>query len=287
MLHHILLFIAILSLSQAANLVRYAAAPVEVIGFWRLLMASLILAPLAFKHRHSVKAATGKVLSLTFLSGVFLFLHFGTFFFAAQNTKIANAMILFATNPLFTAAGAYFFFKEKISLRLAIAYVLAGFGIYFLVSHSITFDPERFKGDISALISAAFFSGYILTGRAVRPHYENTLYTFIIYLTTGVLFGVACLFTGVAMTSYPTHSWIAIATLAIVTTLFGHALFTYLLSHMSVNFLSCAKLVEPVFSALVAYFVFQESLANQTLTAFIFTAAAILTLYWPTKKKPA
>lgn len=282
MLRHLgLLFIAILSLSQAANLIRWAAAPIDVIGFWRLLIAASLLLPSAWSLRLSLKQVPLKFFALNLLSGVFLFLHFWTFFYAAQNTKIANAMIIFATNPLFTALGAYLFFKEKITWRLALAYLLAGFGLFQLLNQSIKFSTEQLNGDLSALISAALFSGYILSGRGIRPHFDNRLYAFIIYSVTAILFGISALAQDLNFLGYPNKTWIAIVVLAVVTTLMGHALFTYLLKYINVNTLSCAKLIEPALSALVAFIAFGENLNAQTIVAFVFTATAVLVLFGP------
>lgn len=282
MLNTSLYFIAILSLSSAANLVKLSQAPPDVIGFWRLLVAALILFPVAWfrgdlKSLH--KDLTGA--KTTALSGGFLYLHLFTYFYAAQNTAIANCMILFATNPLFATAGAYLFFKEKFTARLGIAYVLAFGGVFYLVSQNLKLDPAHFRGDISALFSAVFYSIYVLFGKKARQSVSNFSYSVVIYFIAAILFGLAGVSKGVNMVDWPLRSWLGIAGTIILPTFLGHFLFGYLLKHMNVNLMTCGKLMEPILSSILAYFIFSEAIKPQAIVAFAFTSTAVLILFFP------
>jgi drug/metabolite transporter (DMT)-like permease len=83
---------------------------------------------------------------------------------------------------------------------------------------------------------------------------------------------------GIAWLSYPAGTWLAIAGLAFVVTLGGHALFTHLLAALDVHLLSCAKLLEPPLAAFVARAAFGEPLGPRTLAAFALISAAVLIL---------
>src|SRR3712207_4385551 len=131
MLHLLLYIIAIASLSTSANLIRMAGAPVDVIGFWRLLASAAFLLPFALKNgdlKAHFSRSKGELL-MVFLSGLFFFLHLWTYFYSAQHTRIANCMIIFATNPLFVSLVSYFVFREKLTLRIFTAYIFAAIGI--------------------------------------------------------------------------------------------------------------------------------------------------------------
>lgn len=282
MLNLSLYFLAIFSLSQASGLVRLAAAPPDVIGFWRLLAAALILLPFAIwkgNLKNLFKDRTGTIASLA--SGCFFYVHLYTYFYAAQNTSIANCMILFATNPLFAAAGAYFFFKEKFTFKLGLAYILAFTGVFYLVSENLVSDPNKFAGNISAILSAFLYSAYVLLGKKARHSVSNFSYSFSIYLVAALLFGLAGFSKNLNMTDYPGLTWWAIAGTVLLPTLLGHFLFGYLLKHMNVNLMTCGKLIEPVLSSITAWFLFSEQVKPQSFVAFGFTSAAILILFFP------
>lgn len=74
-----LYFFAIFALSQSAALARWAAAPPDVIGFWRLSAAALMLLPFAWKPRslHQLWSERREKMPLVILSAVFFSLTFG------------------------------------------------------------------------------------------------------------------------------------------------------------------------------------------------------------------
>lgn len=283
MKNYLLYFIAIFSLSQSANIVRLAQAPIEVLGFWRLLISAAIVVTISiwrgpfFQHLK----AQPKAFWYSVISGIFFFLHLWTFFYASKNTTIANCMIIYSTNPLFVAVGAYFFFQEKMNWRLAIAYLLAFAGIYQLMSHNLKFDQGMVAGDFSALISAIFFTVYLLTGKKVRSHFANTEYSSIIYFVASLCFGLFGLSQGIQFTNYGLQTWLSIGASIILPTLLGHALFTYLMKFMNVNLMTCGKLIEPAISSAIAFLLFHEELKSNTLLAFLLTSIAVLFLFLP------
>lgn len=286
LMKHLLLFgLGIFSLSQSATLVRLSGAHPFVVGFWRLLASSLIMAALQWRLSQKQQSTfweptSRRHLSATYSSGLFFFLHLWTFFVAAQNTSIANCMVIFATNPIFTAAGAWLGFKEKLQKRHLWAFFFAFTGIGVLFFDRLNFDSLR-SGDFAALLSAVFFSGYILTGKKSRSVMSTEQYTWVIYLITAILFLAAGLVQNVEWLNYPLKTWVAIAATVLFPTLLGHVLVSHLLQYFNINFLSCGKLVEPVLSAIVAYYVFGESLSSRTTWAFLLTLLGVGALLSP------
>jgi drug/metabolite transporter (DMT)-like permease len=261
-----------------------ANAPVDVIGFWRLLASAAVLLPFALKNGHLRAHFTrpkNEVL-MVFLSALFFFMHLWTYFYSAQHTSIANCMIIFATNPLFVSAISYFVFGEKLTVRLALAYIFAAIGIYFLVRHSLDFEQGFLLGDLSALLSALFVAVYLVTGKKARMTIANSEYTFIAYSMTALFFGISGLTQGQKFTGYSGLTWLAICLSIAFPTFLGHVLFSYLMKRMNLNFMSCGKLLEPALSSLLAFYLFHEQLTNSHMWAFSFTTMAVLILFVPT-----
>ena len=144
----------------------------------------------------------------------------------------------------------------------------------------MSLDSARL-GDFSALVSAFFFSIYILAGKKARLQINTEQFTWIIYSIAGLLFFISGESLGIQWVGYPMTTWWAILGTIAIPTLLGHVLFTHLLKFFNINWLSCGKLMEPAFSALVAYLVFHEELKMDTIVSFGFTAAAVLILFWP------
>ncbi len=281
-----LFFLAILSLSQAAALSRLSGAPPELISFWRLFIASIAMGVLSRTRGESLtnfKELRGKTGVYALLSGLFFWLHLWCFQFAAQNTPIANLMIIFSTNPMFTGIISVSVLKEHFEKRLILAYFLAISGIYILVNHNLKLDPKNTPGDLAALAAAALFSLYILCGHQARKKVSNTTYTYFIYAVAGICFYFTTLARGISFVQYPSVTWLAIAGLVLFPTLLGHALFTYLLRFININWLSTGKLAEPVFASITAYFLFKETWSTMTLLAFTCTCLSLMILIEPWK----
>ena len=276
----LLLTLAILCLSQPANLIRWAHAPIEVIGFWRMLIAAAALTPWAWLRRGSWAALPRGDRPLTLLAGALLFAHLASYVYAVQHAPVANVMAAFCTHPLWTGAGVWLLDGERPTARLGAAYLLAGAGVWALVSDSL--GAGGLAGSLVGLGSAALFSCYILTGRRLRRQLDNSVYAAAVFWVTALCFLTAGSARGVAWTGYPQSSWLAFLGLGLGVTIGGHALFTYLLGSMDVNLLSCAKLFEPILGGLTSWAAFGEPLRPLTAWAFAGIAAAVLVLLWPT-----
>lgn len=281
-MHFFLALVAIISLSTASVFVRLSAAPPEVIGFWRLLGAFLVLLPLVIykKELRSIFKLSRQELFWTVGSGFFFFIHLWTFFYSAQNTKISNCMILFSTHPLFTALGAFLLFRKKLTWRWLGSYVLAFIGVIFILKEPVEFSTRQ-SGDWAGFLAAVFFSAYILSGRKVRESMNNTSYSLIIYAVVFLCFGVGVLVKGSSLWGYSPLTAYAILGTLIFPTLLGHALFTYVMKWMDINLLSCGKLAEPVLAIIYASAFFNEKITTQTLWAFLLTALAVSNLFLP------
>lgn len=280
-MRHLLLAAAVLCLSLPALLIRYAAAPIEAIGFWRLAFACAALAPFAWKRRF---AWTPDKVKATGLAAACFFLHLWTFTWAVRHTTVANLMLAFSTHPLWTGLGAWALFGERLGRRELGGMALAGLGMAVLFGGSAALGGAGLAGDLSALVSAILFSGWVLAGRGVRRGLDNVSFLLGAYGAAAVLFLLLGGARGAPMTGYPAATWAALAGLAFAVSLGGHGLFTYLLDKYGVVALSCAKLVEPVLAAIGAFLLFGEPLSPRLGAAFVLVAGGVAVLLVPVKR---
>jgi drug/metabolite transporter (DMT)-like permease len=274
-------FFSLVVLSQAATLIRFADAHAVAICFWRLLFASVLLLPLMRgkwrEYSRLSKADWWHMLG----SGLMLYVHFYFFFRSVQETTIANASILFSLNPVFIALGAWLFFKERLHFHLWLALALGISGVGVLFAETLQFRPAYWSGDLWGLLTAICFSVYILTGKRLRQKISNIPYAFCIYVQTTIYALLTAGVVDIKLVGYSSQTWLALLGLAIFPTLLGHALFTYCLNYLDVNFMSCMTLIEPLLAALVAYYLFAEPFTPWAGVAFLLTVASVLALYWP------
>lgn len=284
-MHYSLLALALISLSLSPVLVKIASAPIEMICFWRLLAAGAVLQIVG-----SAQGFRGEILSKSskwsLISGLFFFLHLWTFVFAVQNTSVANSVILFSTNPIFTFFVSKYLIpdsqmKSQMLPRLWISYPLALAGILILMGDKDPLHSPTIKGDVVIVISAFLHSLYLLSSRKARLGSSNLEVSKIINLLAAAAFLVVALARGVPLQGYPDNTWLAIAALVIFPSLLGHSLITYLVNFFPVNILSMSKLIEPIMSIALASVLIGEGFTLRVLVAFFVTAAGLSILYWP------
>jgi drug/metabolite transporter (DMT)-like permease len=287
MLHTSLYFLALLCLSSSPNWAKLNQMPVEVLGFYRLSIAALLLVIwLVIQHRIT-KPKFNKNILWVILSGVFFFLHLWTYKYAAKNTTISNTMVIFSSNPIWASLGAVVFFKELISRRIIFAYLLALFGVYLLVAHDLSLSSETKLGDLAAVASAALYAAYMLTGKKARHYYDNIDYAVIQYSVAALLFGVCVLINKSHLSGYDSISWIAVMGLVLLPTLLGHLSFTYLVQHMNISLMTCGKQIEPILASIMAFFIFHENISEYAWTSFSLTFLSVLILFYPQLKSSA
>lgn len=279
--HILLYFIALLSLSTSSNWAKLNQMPAEVLGFWRLTIAGVLLSIWVFGIKKIPFPKLEKKFFWIVLAGTFFFAHLFTYKYAAKHTSIANTMILFSTNPVWATIGSILFFNEKLTARVIFAYILASLGVFTLVYNQMHFQEATLNGDVSAFVSAALYSCFMLAGKKARNEYSNLVFSSVNYLTCAFWFFVTTLLTAQSFTGYSGISWVAVAGQVLLPTFLGHFLFTYLVQHMNLSLMTCGKLIEPVFAAIIAYFLFHETLRTEAYVAFALTSLALLALFAP------
>lgn len=280
--HLLIYFFALICLSTASSWAKLNQMPAEVLGFWRLSIAALILITYQLVYKRQKLLQNSKSMRWIIASGFFFFLHLWTYKYAAKHTLVSLMMILFATNPIWTAVFNIYAFKEKITFRMWTSFFIAFIGIYLLVQDQLKFSSENSLGNLSALVTAIFYAIYLITGKKARMNISNLNFACLQYAFCAILFLIASVFTKSELIGdYSQISWVSVLGLVLIPTLLGHFLFTHIMSHMNLAVMTCGKLIEPVLATIMAYFLFQEKLTAMTAVAFVFTSIAILNLFWP------
>jgi drug/metabolite transporter (DMT)-like permease len=278
---YLVLLTSLVVLSQSGIFIRLANTDATAIGFWRMILALPVLVFLLLwkKHMRVLRELSGQQWIYLVLCGFFLFAHFYTWFLSVQKTSLAHSMILFCTNPLFTALGAWLFFQEKLRLSHGVAMVFCFVGIYLLLSEKG--GTHSLEGDLLGVVCSVLFSAYVLTGKGLRAKLPNIPFAIVTYSACAFFFFVLMLSQNVPFFEYSTTAWLAFAALAYGSTILGHSLFTHCLQYFHVNVLSISTLVEPALTALSGYLIFQEKVGFFGILGFCFVGFGIFTLYLP------
>ena len=274
------LFLAagVVVISQSGNIVRLADAhPVAVAG-WRLLMASVVLLPLAGRDLYRLRGLTGKERGLLLLSGLFLATHFFAWIAAVQGTTIASAAIFFSINPVFVATASFLFYGERPTARLVLSVLLGMAGVVVLGLGDLKLDSSHLAGDAWAVLCALLFTGYFMLGKRLRRVLPTTVYVAVVYAVAAAVSFGAMAAAGIAATGYSGRSWLAFVLLALGPTLIGHTSFNHALRYLKAGWLSALTLSEPVLAAAVAWLAWAEPVTGPAFAGYLLVSTSVLVL---------
>lgn len=251
--------------SFSSIFVRSSNAPALTIALYRMWLSVALLLPLFLREKVQERRSGASRVAprvsdygLCVVSGVFLAIHFWTWFEALQLTSIASATVLVDTHPIFVLIFGFLILKERVTRR-ALAYVLIALaGIALLSFGDLAGGTDTFYGDLMALAGAAAVSGYMLIGRFVRQRMSAFTYAVSVYLSAALSLSLFSLIKGVQVFGFPLREYLIFAGIAFFCTLLGHTLFNWALRYLKTSFISMAVLTEPVYATILGIIIFRE-----------------------------
>ena len=256
----LILVIGILGISLSSILVKYSPAPSVVTAAWRLSWTVILMTPAVLgrkETRRELLAVPRTTALLSLASGVFLAIHFATWFESLKLTSVASSTTIVCTEVIWVCLGYCLFLKGKITRKagLAIAVTLLG---SVLVAWSDSARGHGLRGDLLALAAAVAVAVYTLLGRIVRSSASTTVYTYLVYTACTAALLTMCAVQGHGLTDWGMAAPLVGLLLAVFSTILGHSIFSWCLKFFSPTFVSASKLCEPVVAAILAGFLFGE-----------------------------
>ncbi|MCC6955900.1 MAG: DMT family transporter [Anaerolineales bacterium] len=297
----LVLGIGILAVSSASILVRLAQteAPSLSISAWRMIIATVALAPFVLARRREELAALRRSeLGLALLAGFFLALHVALWITSLAFTSVASSVVLVSTAPLWVALIAPLTLKETLSRAMLVGMLMAlAGGVIVAASDVCLWDGSRFVcppaqeflsgraflGDLLALGGALSVAGYLLIGRGLRSGVSLLSYIFLVYGMAALALVLAVGAAGLPMFGFSPLTYFWMLALALVPQLIGHTTYNWALAYLSAAFVSIAVLGEPVGSSILAYFLLEEKISLVKLAGMALILAGI---YLATRSEP-
>jgi drug/metabolite transporter (DMT)-like permease len=302
---YLVLLVGVLVAATSSILVRLAqngGAPSLVIAAWRLVLAVIILTPLAWRRgKPELLRLSRRDWRLGALAGVFLAVHMATWIASLAYTSVASSAALVTTNPLWVTLAVFVLFRERpkpitlIGLAAAITgSVLIAFsdggvlalasggegGVALAVNWQAILAPTgkadtALFGDGLALVGAVTASGYLLIGRNLRRRLSTTVYVWLVYTAAMITLVAVVLAARQPFFGYAPIVYVWLLLLAVGPQLISHTTFNWALAHLSTTFVALSILGEPVGSAIFAYFFFGEAFAPIQLAGFVLLLGGI------------
>ncbi len=255
----LLLFVGITATSSASIFIKLSDAPALIISAYRMVLASLILVP--FAYRQKVWGVWSKPeIGWLLLSGVFLALHFAFWISSLKYTSVASSVVLVDTHPIFVGIGSWIFLRERPGIRLIIGICLTILGSLVISLGDTSLSQGALLGDGLALLGAMTVSGYFLIGRKLRRGQNLLAYIFPVYSTAGIVLVLLAFLFGDPFFGYTCSNYLLFFLLALIPQLIGHTTFNWALKYIPASLVAITILAEPVGSTVLAFFILGEGL---------------------------
>lgn len=248
---------AVVAISWAGPLVRFATAPALAVATWRLVLCVLMIAAvLAVRGRGAVPRLRAREWALAAAAGLLLAAHFWSWITSLELTSVASSVVLVSTQPLFVAALSVAFLGERPAARQWGGILIGTAGAAVVGWGDWALGPTALLGDALALAGAVFASGYLVIGRRLRARLDLWHYTGVVYgIAALALAAAAALHPGVALTGYPAGDWWVFLALAAGPMLVGHTGMNYALRYVPAYLATLVVLAEPIGATLIAWLV--------------------------------
>ena len=257
---HLTVMLGVMGVSLSPIFVRFSTAPSMVLVLYRVTFATLLLTPyVLWRHRDELKTMERKALLLCLLAGVFLGLHFTSYFESLRRTDIAPAAVLVNTEAIFVTIGTVLFMKAKLSKKAWLAVLLTFVGSIIVAMADAGSGGGALLGNLLALAGAIFGAVYTMLGTVCRKGGISTMvYSWFLYGSAALTVLVFVLASGTAPLGYEPVNFLTTLGMAVCCTIGGHSIYSWGLKFLPASFVASAKMMEPVFASVWGLFLFSE-----------------------------
>jgi len=293
---YVIALISAVVLSTTGIFIRYLTQnyhlPALILAFWRDGFVALTLLPVLAILRPALLRVERRHLAYLAAYGLVLALFNASWTLAVSLTGAAVATVLAYCSAAFTALLGWWFLHEQLNISklMTIALCLAGCA---LVSGAL--DAAVWKsnplGLLTGVLSGLFYAIYSLMGRSASQRglnpWTSILYTFGIaavflfcfnLFPAGLLPGSAARLSDLLWLGNSGSGWGILFLLAAGPTVIGFGLYNTSLSYLPSSVANLIVTIEPVFTAISAYFLFGEALTAIQLTGSLMILGGVIFL---------
>jgi drug/metabolite transporter (DMT)-like permease len=246
----------VICFSFSSILIRYSDAPAPAIAAYRMLLASLIIAPFALiRSRKEIASLQRRDLLFLLAAGCVLALHFLFFVSAVKMTSVASATILINAHPIIVVILAFATLHEGSKYTTAGAVV----GVLGICAISIAdMGSNNLLGDVLAIMGAGMEAVYIILTRFMRRRIGIFAFVLVVNSVCALTLIGICIGGGVPLWPYSERELLIFLGMALVPAVLGYTLYNYSLKWIIAPRVSIIQLGEALLASIMAAVLFVE-----------------------------
>jgi drug/metabolite transporter (DMT)-like permease len=255
------LAVGVVGLSTAGVWYKLATAPIVAVVAYRMLFAVVLTLPMSYwleVRRAAPRATSRSDVAAAAGAGALFAADVTLWALSLGWTTVSSAALLVSMDPIFVAAFAWIFLKERPSPAMFAGMAVAVGGAAVITWGDLRFSGRALIGDALALTAAFAETGYLLVGRYVRRRVATLRYVSIVYVACAACVWVILGLSGSGARMGLHDLGIALA-LAVCANVLGHTLVSESLGHMPAAVVAVSFLSQPILTAGLAYIVLHQA----------------------------
>jgi drug/metabolite transporter (DMT)-like permease len=234
-----------------------AWAPPAVLTFYRMAIASVVLAILVMLKGHRI---SWHVLRIAAPGGILLACDLVMFYAAVRLTRVAVATVIGTLQPALILMTAGWLFGERIDRVKVLGTLVAVAGVALIVDGGGNPGHDQLLGDLLAVGSLFAWSGYFIVSRRAAPSVDALVYTAGVS-AVGVLIALPAVFlAGDTLTDIRAGDWNWIVLLALIPG-GAHFFMNWAHRHLDASVTSVIVSSNPIIAAVAAYIILGQRLS--------------------------
>ena len=249
---YLALGVGILSLGFSAIFVRWANAPGIVTSFYRMAIATALLAWPFYRRVKATGSLSRRGLRFAVLGGLFFMADLALWSTGVVLSGATNPTLLANTAPLWVGLGALVLFRERLKAMFWVGLMLAMTGAAVILGLDSLRAVSFGLGTLFGLLAGIFYGGYFLITQRGRETLDSITYFWpaAVSSTLGLL--ILNLALRQPLTGYPASAYLNFLALGVVSQVFGYLSINYALGHLPASIVAPTMLGQPVVTAIVA-----------------------------------
>ena len=245
------ILLAIFLWSSLGIVVRLSGVQIHILIFYSLLVSIIFQGIFVSQKKYRAAGMGLKKLLPPFILSIFLMLNNFAFFYAFQNTTIANAILTHYTAPIIVAFLSATFLDEKITAKLIIAIAVASAGLWIMLN-GFTVNKLSGYGLAAGLLSGVAYAVIIILSRSFSQQFAPVVLSF--WANT---FIVSMLLPFIRV--FPLHAWKIFLFMGVVHSTIAPILYFKGLQSVTANRAAVLGYLEPVSAILLSMIVLKEN----------------------------
>lgn len=270
---YVALGLGVLCLAFSGIFISWANAPGAVAGFYRMGIATAVMALPFLRHLRSLGRLPRRAALLAIFGGLFfasdlVFWNTGVLISGATTPTLMGN-----TAPVWVGLGAFVFFRERLGRTFWLGLLVAMAGVVVILG--IDAINQVGLGTFFGLLAGVFYGAYFLVIQSSRRQLDSLTSFWLSAASATTILLLMSFVLRQPLTGYSSFTYLNFLGLGLIAQTAGHLAINYALGHLPASLVAPTLLAQPVLTAVLAGPLLQQYLSAPQMLGGLVVIAGV------------